>query len=449
MEYKTFSWDNPKVNPASVFEALRRGSDDVLLESTMLGQHGRFSYIGLDAGTTIRSNGNYVLVNGVFQRANPLEVLQRELGKRKTARPEGFPLFYDGAVGYLGYNLKNKIEPRLSTQAERDTNFDDMYMVFPRAIIGFDHTTKKVYLSLKEDAAITEKEVHQALNSEESATREPSKEKIDVRTNLTFEEYREIFDRAKEYVCSGDTYQVKISMRHEFNADFDPWEVYKKLRVANPSPYAAFLDLEGMALVSCSPEELVRLEGRVAETRPIGGTYRRNPQEDDAAVARSFFEDEKEVAEHAMLIDLERNDLGRVCELGTVKITEQMALEKYPNLMHIVTTIRGRLDEGRTSFDLLRSMFPGGTVTGCPKIRTMEIIDELEPVSRGPYTGSIGFVTPNDECQFNIIIRTMAIDKKNRTGYIQIGGGIVADSNAEYEYQENLRKGKALVDVLI
>jgi para-aminobenzoate synthetase component 1 len=166
-------------------------------------------------------------------------------------------------------------------------------------------------------------------------------------------------------------------------------------------------------------------------------------------IAKSFFDDEKEVVEHTMLIDLERNDLGRICEVGSVKVTEKMALEKYTNLMHIVTTIRGNLPADKDSFDLVRSMFPGGTVTGCPKIRTMEIIDELEPVARGPYTGSIGFISPSDECQFNIIIRTLVIDKTKRRGYVQVGGGIVADSNAEYEYKENLTKGKAIIDAML
>lgn len=258
-----------------------------------------------------------------------------------------------------------------------------------------------------------------------------------------------MFNRAKEYIRSGDTYQVKISIRHEFDALFDSWQAYQKLRLSNSSSYSAFLDLENTTLVSCSPEELVRLEERVAETRPIGGTYPRGASEDedkDKDIARSFFEDEKEVAEHVMLIDLERNDLGRVCRPGSVKVAKTMMLEKYTNLMHIVTTIQGDLDYGRDSFDLIKSMFPGGTVTGCPKIRAMEIIDELEPVARGPYTGSVGFITPSDECQFNILIRTLAIDKTTEKGYVQVGGGIVADSNAEYEYQENLRKGKAIMD---
>ena len=367
-------------------------------------------------------------------------------------RPEGFPLFYDGAIGYLGYNLKNSIVPRLKTNAHDDAHFWDMYMAFPRVIIGFDNE-KKIFLTAEESSNREIARFESILRVEDlTIQKEVSKRKNLKRidTNVSLEQYGKIFERAKEYILSGDTYQIKISIRHEFELKEDPFLTYLRLRKTNPAPYAAYLDLEDVVLVSCSPEELIRLEGRVAQTRPIGGTYPRgkNPEEDDE-IALNFYRDEKEVAEHSMLIDLERNDLGRVCVPGSVRIAEKMALEKYANLMHIVTTIQGNLDQDKTSFDLLRSMFPGGTVTGCPKIRTMEIIDELEPVSRGPYTGSIGFITPSDEMQFNIIIRTLAINKKSNRGYIQVGGGIVVDSNAEYEYQENLRKGKAIVDTIL
>ncbi len=450
---KTFSWNNSQLrSPAYFFGKVRKGLNDVLLESCRTGKNGRFSYIAIEPETVIKSKDEWTIVNGIYQKTDTIDIIKEELRKCEQIKPEGFPLFYGGAIGYLGYDLKNLIEPRLKTEAERDINFWDCYMVIPKVVIGFDNVENKIFLSVKENSHVDIEKLEEILGGEKQKHDIPKKynqRNLNLTTNLSFEQYKVLFNRAKDYVYSGDSYQIKISMRHELDALFDPWEIYKKLRTTNPSPYAAFLDLEEMALVSCSPEQLIKLDGRIAETRPIGGTYRRGKNDkEDLEVAKSFFEDEKEVSEHVMLIDLERNDLGRVCDEGSVQVIEKMALEKYTNLMHIVTTIRGNLSRDKTSFDLVKSMFPGGTVTGCPKIRTMEIIDELEPVARGVYTGSIGFITPSDECQFNIIIRTLVIDKVNKKGYIQVGGGIVAESNAEYEYQENLRKGKAIVDIL-
>lgn len=436
--------------PSYFFGLLRQGHDDILLESTMTGKHGRFSYIALDPETVIKSNDGITSINSISSNINPLDAIQQELAKCREMRPDHFPLFYSGAVGFLGYNLKNVIEPRLKTTAKKDTDIPDCYMIFPRVVIGFDNQENKIFISAKDNSRLDVSKLEHIIMKDCLKNRiEGFAAPKGISTNISFEEYKKIFNRAKEYIHAGDCYQVKISIRHEFEMQQDPWNVYQKLSRTNPSPYSAFLDLKDVTLVSCSPEELIRLENRFAETRPIGGTYRRGKTAaEDDIISQEFFNDAKEIAEHVMLIDLERNDLGKVCNIGSVKVTDKMVLDKYANLMHIVTTIRGNLGYTISSFDLIKSMFPGGTVTGCPKIRAMEIIDELEPIARGPYTGSIGFITPDDECQFNIIIRTLAIDKKNQKGYIQVGGGIVADSNAEYEYQEDLRKGKAIVDIL-
>lgn len=455
MYNKKFDWQNPeKNNPSCYFQLFKKGVNDILLESTMTGRNGRFSYIAVDPKTVVKSKGDNVLVNNVLQKGNPLDVISRILKTTKDRKPNSFPLFYGGAIGYLGYDLKNIIEPTLRTTAKKDTNFWDMYMIFPRIVIAFDHLDKKVYLNAKEDSALDIRKVEDILKNEHFSINKEEKQfrknrEHNIVTNISFKEYKNIFSKAKRYIYSGDAYQIKISIRHEFGLNEDPFSIYKRLRIFNPSPYSAFLNLEDMALASCSPEELFRLEGRIAETRPIGGTYPRgNTEREDNKIAANFYRDKKEVAEHIMLIDLERNDLGRVCKAGSVEVAEKMALEKYTNLMHIVTTIKGNLAPKKTSFDVIEGMFPGGTVTGCPKIRAMEIIDELEPVIRGPYTGSIGFITPSDEAQFNIIIRTLVVDKARKRGYVQVGGGIVADSEAEYEYKENLRKGKAIIDAI-
>lgn len=458
MYNKIFNWQNPeKNNPFCYFQLFRKGINDILLESTRVGKNGRFSYIALDPEVVVKYKDQNVLVNNAPQKGNPLRIIKGLLRTAKDRKPNNFPLFYGGAIGYIGYDIKNIIEPKLKTQAKRDTNFPDMYMIFPRVVIAFDHLDKKIYFNAKENTELDIKKVESILKRDyNSVGIKERKERLfnknreyNIVTNISFKEYARLFDRAKEYISSGDTFQVKISIRHELDLDEEPLSVYRRLRTSNPSPYSAFLDLEDMVLVSCSPEELFRLEGKVLETRPIGGTYPRGSKgEEDNKIAISFYHDKKEIAEHIMLIDLERNDLGRVCKAGSVKVIKKMALEKYTNLMHIVTTIRGEMDFQKDSFDVIKSMFPGGTVTGCPKIRAMEIIDELEPVSRGPYTGSIGFITPADEAQFNIIIRTLMVDKARKKGYVQVGGGIVADSEAEYEYKENLRKGKAIIDAI-
>lgn len=448
MKEHILEWKDPASNyPARVFRALKSGNNAVLLESARVGIHDGFSYIALDPHTTLKTKESNVWINGVHKVKNPLEAIQELLRREPQQRPKGFPLFYAGAIGYLGYDLKNVIEPKLRTTAQDDTGFWDCYMIFPRTVIGFDHLQSKIYVNSENDGVTSELE--QTLASKPEKSCESQRRNPRIHTNISFEQYRAMFNRALDYVRSGDTYQVKLSIRHDAEIADNPLNIYDRLRRINPSPYAAFLDLEDICLVSCSPEELLRLENRIAETRPIGGTYPRGrTDEDDSRVARAFYEDAKERAEHVMLIDLERNDLGRVCKPGSVRVTEPMALEKYSHLMHIVTTIRGELSDSKDSFDLVKGMFPGGTITGCPKIRTMDIIDELEPVARGPYTGSIGFFTPCGDAQFNIIIRTLVIDKKLNRGYIQVGGGIVADSTAEYEHQENLRKGAALLEAL-
>jgi len=456
MSHKRLNWENKSINPADYFEMVRTGKDDILLESAREGVTGRYSYIALNPKTIFKAKGENIWINGKYAKGKPFDIFRETFDKecpKSMKKPKDVPLFYAGAIGYLGYDLKNSLEPKLKTSATDDAGFWDMYMVFPQQIISFDHQNEEIHLFSEDDSQIARlKKMIQECRVNPTNENRPDSTKTnpEIHTNLSFGQYLPLFDKAMAYVRDGHTYQVKLSIRHELDINEDSFEIYKRLRKINPSPYASYLDLESICLVGCSPEELLKVEGRIAQTRPIGGTYRRGKNTvEDEAIAKEFFKDPKEVAEHVMLIDLERNDLGRVCKLGSVRVTDRMALEKYSHLMHIVTTINGELSDHKTSFDLVRSMFPGGTVTGCPKIRTMEIIDELEPVARGPYTGSVGFFTPNDESQFNIIIRTLAINKKTNKGYIQVGGGIVEASNAEYEYEEDLKKGRALVEAVL
>jgi anthranilate/para-aminobenzoate synthase component I len=250
--------------------------------------------------------------------------------------------------------------------------------------------------------------------------------------------------RCKEYIAAGDIYQANLSQRLSAKiADADPLRLYALLREINPSPFAALLDFGDMQLVSSSPERLIRLCDGIADTRPIAGTRRRgNDNVERQELSVELLTNEKERAEHIMLLDLERNDLGRVCSYGSVQVDEMMVIEDYSHVIHIVSNVRGELAKGKDCFDLIQAVFPGGTITGVPKVRCMEIIDELEPVARGPYTGSIGYISNAGDMDLNIVIRTFVI--KDGTAHIQVGAGIVADSDPEREYFETLQKGEAL-----
>jgi para-aminobenzoate synthetase component 1 len=254
--------------------------------------------------------------------------------------------------------------------------------------------------------------------------------------------------RCKEYITAGDIYQANLSQRFSARlGDSDPLHLYKILRAVNPSPFAAYLDFGDIALVGSSPERLIRLANGAADTRPIAGTRRRgNDLDETRALSVELLTNEKERAEHIMLLDLERNDLGKVCTYGTVHVDEMMVVEDYSHVIHIVSNVRGELLAGKDAFDLVQAVFPGGTITGVPKVRCMEIIDELEPVARGPYTGSLGYISNSGDMDLNIIIRTFVI--KDKTAYLQVGAGIVADSEPEREYLETLQKAEALKKAL-
>jgi anthranilate synthase component 1/para-aminobenzoate synthetase component 1 len=258
-----------------------------------------------------------------------------------------------------------------------------------------------------------------------------------IGSNFTQAEFESIVTQAKQHIAAGDIYQVNLSQRFEKKLNNHPFEIYKRLRQINPSPFASYFDFGDLKLISCSPERLINLENGIAETRPIAGT---RPV---AAIPEELLLDPKERAEHIMLVDLERNDLGKVCEYGSVHVDEMMTIEKYSHVIHIVSNVKGKLRKDKNQFDLIRAMFPGGTITGCPKIRSMEIIEELEPVKRGPYTGCIGYIMPN-KMDLSITIRTIVVKKE--TAYIQAGAGIVADSIPEREYFETLHKAQAMLE---
>jgi len=433
----------PFSNPSDVYEKLQ-SLNSVLLESQKNGNH---SYIALHPYMLFKSKrGRIEIIKGrkkIRKRGNPIKELKHILGKR-IKRKNNWPLFYSGCIGYFSYELVHFFE-KLPRKAKDDLRLPDLYLIFPKDIIYFDHKKKIMRILCKNKADMAG--ILEKIEGKTKKLTDHAPKNITFRSNYTYPAYKKAVHSCKEYVRAGDAFQIKISQRFESNIEDDAFEIYKRLKKINPSPYAAFLNFEDCTLVSCSPEHLVKVENNEIETRPIGGTYPRGKNaQQDREILQRFRKDEKERSEHLMLIDLERNDLGRVCAYGSVKVDEKMTIEKYSHLMHIVTNIKGKLQRNKDIFDVLRALFPGGTITGCPKIRAMEIIDEIEPVARGPYTGSIGFMNFSNEMDLNIIIRTLIL--KGKKGYVQVGGGIVADSNPKKEYQETIHKAEALFEAI-
>lgn len=373
--------------------------------------------------------------------------------------------FWGGWVGYVGYEVAGWLE-KLRLRRKDDLGIPDVYFFQVDHLLVVDHQKSLLkYIvagipgpdrgeyydeTVKEINAQWEK-IQQTLARLEdyveplpvSNATSPSR----IQSNLSQEQYMSMVQRAKLYIEEGDIYQANLSQRFEMDCRQDSFELYKNLRRVNPSPFSGFMKWDDLGIISSSPERLVKLERDCLETRPIAGTRPRGstPQEDQRLSAELLL-NEKEKAEHLMLIDLERNDMGRICEYGSVHVTDFMFIEQYSHVSHIVSNIQGKLRPGIQPADILKALFPGGTITGCPKIRCMEIIDELEPSSRGPYSGSMGYIGFSGFMDLNIIIRTLLV--KNGKAYFHVGAGIVADSDPEKEYQETMDKAAALICVL-
>ncbi|MDA1197040.1 MAG: anthranilate synthase component I family protein [Nanoarchaeota archaeon] len=431
-------------SPHKIYESLRC-KNSILLESQ---KHGNNSYIALNPYLIFKSKNNTITITKnnktTKTNGNPLEVLKKLIQKHNVKRKPSQPLFYQGAIGYLGYDLVHNFE-ELPKSAKDDLKLPDCYFIFPKDILHFDHKKKTATIITKNQERANA--IIKKINNIKPSPQIPKTTKIIPKSNFTQAQYEKAITRCKEYVHAGDSFQIKISQRFVANIKEDPFEIYKRLRKINPSPYAAYLELDNFKVISNSPEHLVKVQKNSVETRPIGGTYpKTNNKQKDFQLLKKFKQDKKEQHEHNMLIDLERNDLGRVCKYGSIKVNEHKTIEHYSHLIHLVSNIQGELQKDKDVFNVIESMFPGGTVTGCPKIRTMEIIDEIEPVTRSLYTGSIGFINFSNEMDFNIIIRTLIV--KNNKGYIQVGGGVVANSNPKKEYQETLDKAKAIFEAL-
>jgi para-aminobenzoate synthetase component I len=473
-----------------LFELIKDRPYSFFLDSGMYPQRlGRYSFLGSEPFLVMSSRGSEItLIRGrehKVQHGNPFDTIGNLLEVYKLDHCPAPVPFLGGAVGYFSYDLCHFIE-RLPSTAIDDLKLPESYFAFYDTIVAFDHLEGKAYLvatgfpemeegqrlrrarmrleemknwlcsshsiiAVSQSPEQSEGEAKQSRNRDCFIATAPRGDRqnreIMLKSNFTLEEYRKAVNRVREYIAAGDVFQVNLSQRFEADLKIPPYELYKRLRMVNPAPFASYINFPGVAIVSASPERFLKIQSDLAETRPIKGTRPRgkDPAEDEH-LAHELTHSTKDRAENVMIVDLERNDLGRVCHYGTVKVTELAILETFPTVFHLTSTVVGRLRRGKSNIDLLKATFPGGSITGAPKVRAMEIIDELEPTRRSVYTGSIGYLSFNEDMDINIVIRTFLI--KEGKAYFQVGGGIIYDSDSEAEYVETLDKARALIQAL-
>lgn len=453
--------------PITVYSKVATEKPSFLLESVEGGKMlGRYSFIGLDpivflashrGTTTVQWNGKKKVAAG-----DPFAILENILKEFNSPEMEDMPPFYGGAVGYLGYDMVRHIE-RIPDRGNGETGVPDCLLMIPGVTVIMDHASHTVtVVATTRPEGDCRTEYHRAvtrisdLMARISGGRPPAglpatpgagSRPVTIRSNMTKEAYMAKVETAKEYIRSGDILQVVLSRRLDLNFRGDPFRVYRRLRTNNPSPYLYYLDMGEVVLAGSSPEMLVRVQNRNIETRPIAGTRPRGRNSaEDAGLAADLLSDIKERAEHLMLVDLGRNDVGRVSKPGTVKVPQFMEVERYSHVMHLVSSVKGEIEDGLTGLDALKACFPAGTVSGAPKVRAMQIIEELEPSRRGPYAGAVGYLGFNGNTDTAIAIRTIVFHGNNAS--IQVGAGIVADSDPAGEFDETENKAEALIKAL-
>ncbi len=440
--------------PVTAFLKLRSAGARFLLESVEQGESiGRYSFIGLDALENIRVvPGHAVLEHGgqteviPLDGKDPLDIVRERLAPLHIEADRELPGLVGGAIGYIGYDYVRMLE-KLPSEQEDFLDLPICHFTITGTMAIFDHIQKKILIvSVSDDAERRVREVTEVLRDplpRGLLAAAPENSRANFKSNFSKKEFCDIIGRAKEYIGAGDACQIVLSRREEGEIHVAPFQIYRKLRTLNPSPYMFFLDFGEYQLVGSSPEVHAKLTGRTALVRPIAGTRPRGAtEEEDRRNEKELLSDEKERAEHLMLIDLARNDLGRCSEYGTVHCQDLFTTERYSHVMHIVSEVTGKLNEGEDQYDLLAKTFPAGTVTGAPKIRAMEIIEELERGRRGPYAGAAGYFSLSGDMDMCITIRTILV--KGRTAYLQAGAGIVADSDPAAEWTETENKMAAL-----
>lgn len=452
--------------PVSAYKKIE-SKNSFLLESVEGGEKiARYSFLGSDPLLAVSSKGNEISIKAkgktVKSKGNPLDTLKTILNQYQCVTVEGLPRFHGGLVGFFGYDVVRFFE-KLPDKNPDDLKLPDSTFFLADTLLAFDHLKHKIiiianahvegdpkraYLEAQKKIAALEKKLKKPLPLKKAEFElKEVPENIQAASNLTKAQFEKAVEKAKQYILDGEIIQVVLSQRLKAKLKRTPFDVYRLLRILNPSPYMFYLNFGDFKMLGSSPEVMCRVEGREAIIRPIAGTRPRGKTEtEDLQLSHELKKDQKETAEHIMLVDLARNDLGRVCVPGSVKVTENMAIEKYSQVMHLVSNVTGELNNGEDQFSTLAATFPAGTVSGAPKIRAMEIIDELETVKRGPYAGVVGYFGFTGDLDSCITIRTIII--KGKQAYVQAGAGIVADSIPEKEYEETLNKAKALLKAL-
>ncbi|MDP2805251.1 MAG: anthranilate synthase component I [Gallionellaceae bacterium] len=446
--------------PLSLFLKLANQPFSYLLESVQGGERfGRYSFIGLPATTRINVRGNQVTLTigdqeGVEEISQPLDYIEKFQSQFKVAPILGLPRFTGGLAGYFGYDTVRYIEPRLAKTVKKDViGTPDILLMLTEQLAVIDNLSGKLTFIVYADPAQSDayQKALQRLEQLQRSLRQPVKipealasPRFEAKSEFGEAAFKQAVEKAKQYIFDGDIMQVVLAQRMVQPFAASPLSLYRALRSINPSPYMFYYDMGDHHVVGSSPEILARLENETVTVRPIAGTRPRGAtQQQDVALAEELLADPKELAEHLMLIDLGRNDIGRVAQNGTVKLTDKMVIERYSHVMHIVSNVEAKLKQGLGAMDVLKATFPAGTVSGAAKVRAMEIIDELEPSKRGIYAGAVGYLGFNGDMDVAIALRTAVV--KNQTLYVQAGAGIVADSVPESEWMETQNKARAVL----
>ncbi|MFJ7638751.1 anthranilate synthase component I [Peribacillus sp. NPDC097224] len=438
--------------PISIFRKLNDKKKFLLESSNSHHDNGRYSYLGSNPYLEVTSLANQVHVKDSVsgeeevKEANIIEFLKDQLLVELEGIPVNIPPFNGGAVGYLGYDVIRLFE-KIGDVPPDPLQMPDAHFLFFKELYIFDHVLQKIHLlTAEDDGKKSLADMKEKINQPSKPSQELSSEFLEFDSNFSQVEFEKMVLEAKEAIVAGEVFQIVLSQRFQSDFDGEPFDAYRRLRLANPSPYMFYIEFGEYTVLGSSPESLISVSAGMVHVNPIAGTRPRGKTvEEDKGLEKSLLMDEKELAEHRMLVDLGRNDLGRVCEIGSIHLTEEMEIQRFQHVMHIASKISGKLREEFTSLDALTVCQPAGTVSGAPKIRAMELINGLENCKRGVYSGSIGFIGFGGDLDMALAIRTMII--KEGHAYVQAGAGIVYDSDPKTEYEETQNKARALMEV--